>query len=111
VILQDALAPLSDVFRRSEAREIPKVVDEVGLVKIPALRRETCPVLALLSSRINSSTCWKRRTRQNSLGDIPTSCLKTWMNRRWLSPILCATRPTVTSDSAGAKASDANRTA
>jgi hypothetical protein len=33
VILQDALAPLSDVFRRSEAREIPKVVDEVGLVK------------------------------------------------------------------------------
>jgi hypothetical protein len=44
VVLQDAFASMMKILSRGQAREGPKVVDEMGLVKIAAFRSEQRPI-------------------------------------------------------------------
>src|SRR6185436_7561680 len=44
MVFQDAFAPLADVFGGCEPGETPKVMDEVGLVNVTALRCDVRPV-------------------------------------------------------------------
>ena len=44
VILNHAFTPLTNIFRRAQVREEPKVVNQMRLVVVPAIHRHSSPI-------------------------------------------------------------------